>query len=175
MLVIWIILILLFSFLIWLLLAPIRLNIDSSKNNYLINWGGLGSLTLVPNKENWFLKLKIGFWKKKFFISSLLEKMGKSEKKEPKPEKKKKQKRSNFSSSLKKGRRVLKSFDVKVCKINFDTDDYYWNALLIPAFQWLNKGSQHRVAINFMGKNDILLIVENRLIKIFYSFLIKKK
>ena len=178
MLGVWIILLLLFCFLSWILIAPIRLNLDSLKNNYLINWGGLGSLTLVPNEQNWFFRLKIGFWEKKFFILGLIEKMMRSDKKEQKPKelkskKRKKKKRSNFFSSLRKARYVLESFKIKVCKIDFDSDDYYWNALLIPAFQLLNRGDQHRIAMNFKGKNDILLIVEIRLIKILYSIFIK--
>lgn len=175
MIVVWIILVLLFIILIWLLLAPIRLNIDSSQNKYLINWGGLGKLALIPAQEEWFFNLRIGFWRKKFFVSSLVEKWKKKEKKKPdlkKKEKKKKSKKTSFSNSIKKARRVMKSFKVRVCKINLDTDDYYWNALLIPAFQLLNKGKEHRIAINFKNQNDILLSVENRLIKIIYSVLI---
>jgi hypothetical protein len=158
----------------WLLLAPIRLNVDSSKNKYLIIWSGLGSLTLIPAKEEWFLNLKIGFWKKKFFLSGILEKMMKRKKKELKPNGKKKRKKYGFLNSLKKVQQVLKTFEIKICKIDFDTDDYYWNALLIPALQMVNKGSRYRVAINFEGKNNILLNIENRPIKIIYSILIKK-
>ena len=172
MLVIWIILILLFSLLIWLLLAPIRLNIDSSKNSYLINWGRFGSLTLIPDEEDWFFNLNIGFWNKKFFVSNLIEKINNKPKKKDKPKKEKN--KSGLFNSFWKIRQVLKSFKVKICKIDFDTDNYYWNALLIPVFQPLKKGSQHRIAINFRGKNQILLIIENRLIKILYSILIKK-
>jgi hypothetical protein len=145
----------------------------------VIKWGGLGSLALVTDEGNWFLRMKMGFWKKKFFISGLIEKMMKGDKKElkrekPEPKKRKKKKRFDFFSSLRKVRYVLESFKIKVCKIDFDSDDYYWNALLIPAFQLLSRGTQHQVAINFRGKNKIQLIVENRLIKILYSFFIKK-
>lgn len=174
MLVVWIILILLLSFLIWTLMAPISLNMDSSSNKYLINWGGLVSLALIPKKENWFLNLKIGFWKKKIFISDLLEKKMKSVKKEQKPQNKKKGQSTDFFNSFRKAKQILKSFKVRACKIDFDTDDYYWNALLIPAFQLINKGNQHRVAVNFKGKNSILIIIENRLIKILYSIIFKK-
>lgn len=156
-----------------LLVAPLRLDIDSSKNKYLIKWSGIGSLTLKPSEEDWFLNLKIGFWKKQFLISRLMEGIWKKEKKKPEPEKrKKKRKPFSFFKFRKKALRVLKSFKVRQCKIDIDTDDYYWNALLIPVFQAVNKGNYHRVAINFSGKNSILLLIENRLIKILYSILI---
>ena len=171
MIVIWIILILLLIFLIWLLLAPISLNIDSKIGKYLIRWRGIGTVALITATEEWFLKLKIGFWEKKIFMSSFIEKV--KEKEEMKIETPKKKKRSNnsFVKYFRKIRQVLKSFKVKVCKINLDTDDYYWNALLIPVFQLVNRGNRHRIAINFRNENDILLIVENRLLKILYSIL----
>jgi hypothetical protein len=155
-----------------LLLAPIRLNIDSSKNNYLINWGRLGSLTLIPDAEDWFFNLKIGFWKKKFLVFDLINKINTKQKKKEQPKREKK--KSGFFKSFRKVRQVSKSFEVKICKIDLDTDDYYWNALLIPVFQPFNKNSQHRIAINFRGKNKILFVIENRLIKILYSILVKK-
>ena len=170
MIFIWIILILLLVFLIWILVAPVRLNIDSKKNEYLIKWLGLGKLALIPAEEEWFFSLKIGFWKKKILFSSLIQNFTKKEKKKIEPKKKhKKSKKTSLFSSIKRMRRVLQSFEIKVCKINLDTDDYYWNALLIPAFQVVNRGDQHRIAINFRSKNDIQLIVENRLIKVLYS------
>ena len=155
----------------WLLFAPISLNIDSRKNKYLINWGGLGNLTLIPDKEEWFFNFKIGFWKKKIFLSSLIERQRRKDEKESEPGKKKKKTKISFFKTRRKIRRFVTSFNVRVCRINLDTDDYYWNALLIPVVQLVNKGNLHRIVINFKNKNDVLLIIENRLIKVLYSIL----
>lgn len=162
---------LLLIMIVWLLLAPISINIDSKNAKYLIKWGGLGDFALVPAKDDWYLKLKIGFWEKKFFVFDLFKKSKEKAEIKAKPKKKKKRKETSFFKSFRKIRRVLKSFDVKVCKINLDTDDYYWNALLVPVFQSVNRGSAHRIAINFQNRNDIFLVVENRLIKVLYSVL----
>lgn len=174
MLVLWIILILLFSFVMLFLLAPLRLCIDSSKNIYHISFSGVASFAFIPGEEDWFFELKIGFWKKKFLVSSFAERIKKSEAKKEQPKSKTKQKRFDFFKSLKIVRRILRSFKVKICKIDIDTDDYYWNALLIPAFQLLNRGKQHRIAINFEGKNQVVLLIENRPIDIVYSILFRK-
>ena len=174
MLVIWTILVLLLSFLTWLLFAPIRLRIDSSNNEYLIDWVSIGSIALIPANQEWFFYLKIGFWKKKFFVSNLIERALKRERKKIEPKKKKKRKATGFSRPLGKATQVLKTFRIKVCKIDFDTDDYFWNALLTPAFQIMNSQSQHQIAVNFKGINKVILTIENRLIKIIYSIFAKK-
>lgn len=174
MLVMWIILILLFSFLLLFLLAPLSLHIDSSKNIYQISLSGLAGFALIPNEEDWFFVLKISFWKKKFPVSGFAERTMVSKAKQEQPESKAKQKRFDFFKSSKIIRRILRSFRVRICKIDIDTDDYYWNALLIPAFQLFNRGNQHRIAINFEGKNQVVLLVENRPVNILYSILFRK-
>jgi len=176
MIVVCTILILLFSFLIWLLITPIRLIIDSSQNKYFIQWIGLGRIALIATKEEWFFRLKIGFWKKKIGFQSIVDEWTKEDKtKEDKkiPTTNKKKKKSSFFKSMEKVRQVLKSFNVKTFKVDIDTDNYYLNALLIPAFQVLNKNNQHRIAINFRNQNNVLVNIENRLIKIIYSILAK--
>ena len=171
MIVVWTILILLFSFLIWLLITPIRLIIDSSQNKYLLQWIGLGRIALIATKEEWFFRLKIGFWGKKISFQSIMNEWTKEDKTKEDKKVPTTNKKSSFFKSMKKVRQVLKSFNVKTFKVDIDTDNYYLNALLIPAFQLFHKDNQHRIAINFRNQNNVHVNIENRLVKVIYSLL----
>ncbi len=68
------------------------------------------------------------------------------------------------------GLRLLKSFRIKQFLLNVDTGNCISNAKLYPVFAFLN----YRVGgfnINFQGRNQLVLHIQNRPIHIIRSFI----
>lgn len=142
---------------------PILLFIDTTANLYYIELGGLGKLRLeVYEGEELKMKLRFLFFNFEF---NPLEKMGRSAKKDTKASK---GRRMNIS--FKTALRILKSFTIKRIKINIDTGNYILNAHLFPLFLIL-KPKVEGLSINFLDKNELLLVIENRPIYIIRSFI----
>lgn len=63
------------------------------------------------------------------------------------------------------------SFKINTCTISIDTGDMPWNGMLYPAFYWLSWYSGKRIAINFTGKNEIVLEIQNSLARMSRAFI----
>lgn len=158
-------LILFFLLILYLLLAPIVLFIDTATNQYYVRLKGLAKLNIEPDeKELLRIKLKIFFLSFYFYP---LKKIGSSKsKKTVKPTSRKSGKRIGFGKSM----RVLRSFKVKRLLLNIDTGDCIWNAKLYPIFALLNYNIGE-FSINFEGRNQLALQLQNRPINIIRSFI----
>ncbi|GAA4809997.1 hypothetical protein GCM10023330_16250 [Litoribaculum gwangyangense] len=66
--------------------------------------------------------------------------------------------------------RVLRTFKVKQVYVNMDTGNYILNAKLYPIFSLLNYkfGNFH---VNFLGQNELVLLIKNRPINIIKAFI----
>lgn len=163
------ILIILLAFLLimvgWLLIAPFRLTIDSHSNIYCLDWKRLAQVNIVPTSDDLLLQFKILFWEKTLSVFQIRGSKRKKHKVEKQKAKKRKWFKVKASTMLRKGRRVLKTFNVKACKVNLDTDDYILNSYLYPVFYLLNRPGRS-LNINYEGNSSILLIIENRPYKI---------
>lgn len=159
---------LLLLLLAWLLLAPMRLVIDSHRQQYYVQWQGIGQAQVLPTTDDLIIQLRFFFWKKNFYPlhPSTKEKKQKKEKKA-----KKKKRRFNFRKYKRKGLRLLRSFRVRTLKLNLDTDDYVHNSYLYPLFQLLS-GHNRQLTINYNGETELQLIVENRLYRMLIAFLL---
>lgn len=149
-----------------LLFVPIILFIDTNTNQYYFQCKGLAKVSFETNEED-FLKIKLKLFFMNFNFYPLRE--HKKHLKKPQLTKAKPKKRqSRFN--LKAGMSVLKNFKVKQFALDIDTGDSIYNAKLYPIFAYLN----YRIGgfnINFIGRNQLVLHLENRPIYILKSFI----
>ncbi len=157
-----ILLIILFFGLSWILFSPIQITLNSQKKIYQIHWYGIARARLLLLSKDFLIRVNVFFWEKDF---SLLR-----PKKEKKKATKKKRKFRSRKKTLKKIIRILKSFKIKIFKIDLDTGDYIQNSYLYPVFHFL-KNKKRDLSINYRGDVNIHLKIENRLYKILLSLL----
>ena len=165
------IILLLFLFLLgWLLFSPISLVVDTVGGACFLRWKGIASARLLWISDDILLKLRVLFWKKDIYPLHPSSSKQEPEEKKPKTQKKKKKSRLQFRKWMRKGMRVLRSFEVKAFRLNLDTDDYVYNSYLFPLFYFLSKGKR-QLSINYRGEAELLLIVENRLYRMLIALL----
>jgi hypothetical protein len=165
--IIWIVVFLFLSFIFVLLWTPIRLVIDSKREVYQVEWQYIGSAMLIEYDNFLSVQIQVFFFRKIIPIGFSFKK-----KKEVKPTVKKQVRKtpSVFSSRFRpKFIKILRSFEIKRLKINWDTDDYILNAYLYPITPFL-RAENKSFSINFEGKQEVELIIENRLVRIIKSF-----
>lgn len=156
---------LLFLVLLSLLFIPIELYLDTLTNQYYLRLRGLAKASIESDEEELLrIRLKVFFRNFHFYP---LQKLGAPKKEKIKAIKVKKRRKKIGPRKI---LRLLQSFKVKKIFVNIDTGDYLMNARLYPVFAFLNyhKGN---VRINFEGKNQIVLFVQNRPIHIIKSFI----
>ena len=151
---------------LWLLLAPISIKIDTWHQDYAVRWQGIGGVRVLLIENELVLLLRLFFWQKAFYPL-------RGSKKPSKPSAQKsgaktQRKRGIFSWKLAK--RVLRTFRVKQFKLELDTDDYVVNAFLYPVFYFLNS-PKRQLSVNFEGRTNLLLHIENRLSRIIGAFI----
>lgn len=160
----WVILILLlFSIIIYLLFARITLFINTSTNQYFIKLQGICKINAEIN-ETEILKLHLHLFILNFNFYPL-----RPDKKKKRKSKKKK-KKSRIHLTFKQAYRLIKSFKVKRFYLDLDTGDSITNAKLYPVFSLLNY-KLGNFNVNFNGRNKLVLHIQNRPIYIIKSFI----
>lgn len=159
----YIIITLFFVLLLWILLGPVVLTLDTSVNRYRFMLPGVVSISLVP-AEGFF---RIHGWI--FFVPFRLDplKMGKNRKRRKKEEKdKKKEKkpsgRKKGFNQMKKIRKMLGAIRIRRLELDIDTDDYLLNAWLVPAFATVNSYDNIQMNVNFEGNLFLHMDVRTR-------------
>ncbi len=143
--------------LLWLLFAPFQLKIDSQKRMVEFQWKTIGKGALILSDEDLLLETRLFFWKK---VWHPLTWKFKSEKKKKKPKKAKG--KSFLKLKWKKIKNLLRSFKVRILKIDLDTDDYIVNSYLYPVFYFLNNPAKHRsMRVNYEGRFYCFIVIEN--------------
>jgi hypothetical protein len=159
---------------IGLLILPFQLCIDTNTNTYYLRWQGIAKARLIPLPDDFLLRLNILFFRKDFYLLERLatapEKKPRAEESEKKKARKKKRKGWTAKTWRRKMVRLLKSFQVKVFRLNMDTDDYVYNSYLYPIFYFLSKGNR-RLRINYQGEGELVLVVQNRPWRLIWAFL----
>jgi len=124
------------------------------------------SLRAITAMDNPGVRLRIGFWKKKWNATQvdimsrpkIREVIGTTEGRE-----------KYFSGgSAQRLWRVIKTFRMSRCNVVLDTDDFILNAKLFPLFQFCNK-RWGNWKVNFKGDCQLQLEVESRLIRVLYA------
>ncbi len=156
---------LLFLLLLGLLFIPIEVYFNTITNQYYLRLRGLVKVSMESDEEELLrIRIKVFFRNFHFYPLQKIENV-----------KRKKLEKRVFKKHIKKNNlkilfRLLKSFRVKKMYVNIDTGDCLMNAKLYPLFAFLNyhKGNFN---INFEGRNQMVLSIENRPIHIIKSFI----
>ena len=151
-------LLLVFCAILWILISPIRLIIDTKKEQYQLYWKGVAGVAL---KSSWRLHWNIFWWQQSTSLEHL--QLGNTSKG--------KSNKIAKWSNWRRGLRLLKTFEVKDCHLELDTDNYVWNAYLYPILH-LIKPLGSIMKINYEGKFECKLVIENRLSRILYAIII---
>ena len=150
----------------WLLIAPIRVSVlfNEADHHLQVRWKGIFRVQLLTIAEKWLLQVRFFFFTKEWPLVQL---MTKSEKKDRPQKKQKGNWRPKRPFSMLK--RLLRSFRIIRFCLHMDTDDYPLNAYLLPFFQMITQKKKLDWQINFSGKNELLLIIDNRLYRLLYA------
>ncbi len=152
---------------LYLLLIPIIVNINTNQNQYEIRLHNIVKATIEEHEEELLrIKFKIFFFSFYFYPLKNIQKDKKSKSAKESTTK------SRRKFSISKMMSILKSFKVRKVLIDIDTGDNVLNAKLYPFFGFLNYylGTFN---INFEGRNQLVLQIQNRPIHIIKSFINK--
>ena len=154
----WILLLLLpLSLLLWVLLSPLEIIIDTNKNTYLARLGVIAKMNLLFKDLHIELKTRIFF----FNISI---KPGKRKRKKDKQKKKEKKRYTEmpFRLILDASKDLWKAVKIIRLELDLDTEDVILNAKLFPFFYMLSN-DRIKLWINFDDKNSLLIHVRAEL------------
>jgi hypothetical protein len=158
---IWYILIALFTGLIlWILLVPVIIKLDTSRNLYRFMLPGIVSASVVPTADFFLIRCWVLFIP---FTIDPLRMKGRSKTKQEKVKKKKKRKRPSGRKLMKKFRNVTRAIRLRRLELDIDTDDFLLNAWLVPAFAAVNSYRNIQMQVNFEGNLFLHLDVRTRI------------
>ena len=145
---------------LWILLVPVILHVDTIRGKYYLALPGIVWASLIPGGSMFRIRLWIGFLP--FRIDPF--KIGRKSKAKSQKKEKEEKKKGGFSlESLKRGKTIIKAFRIKRFYLNIDTDDFLLNAQLIPVFTAVNTGNNIRMTTNFQGEASLLMDVRTSL------------
>ncbi len=160
-----IILIVLSAILCFLLFLKMVLYVDTANNEYYVQAKGLVKAK-IETHETELIQIKFNTLFMKFSFFPL--RKSKKKKKKAKTDKTTVSKRRIIE--IQRLLRIAKTFKVVQLLVDVDTGDCITNAKLYPPFAFMNYyGGQF--SVNFEGRNQLLLNVQNRPIRIIKSFI----
>ncbi|HYW95275.1 MAG TPA: hypothetical protein VE870_06800 [Bacteroidales bacterium] len=155
---------------LWILLAPLVLFIDSGNGTYYMELVSLAKARLVFDDDLFKIRMRI------FFIHFNIDPFKPSKKKKEKEKKEKKKpakKKKSIGGSMAAGKKfiteMIRSFSGDL-RADIDTGNVITNAYLVPAFVFLNREG-FRLRINYTGTNTIRASLQNRLIIMLFIFI----
>lgn len=158
-------LIVVLSFLCYLLVAPFYLEINSDDGLCRIRFHRLASARLQVRNSSLIIDLKIAGWKKQIDLLAARKKKKKSAQKKIEGKKKK------AGISFKKIWAVVRTFRINKCDLSFDFGDMPLNGILYPLFKWLSILTGKNISVNFWNENKIIVEVENNIARIIWAFI----
>jgi hypothetical protein len=165
-----VVLVLFLGLLVYLLLMPLELCIDTFREKYYLRMGLLARISVEKDPvELVRLHLKVLFMHFSWRPADLRSWGSKTKKTTKKAKKTKKR-----HMTLARGMQLIQSFRVKAFRLELDTGNPVLNAQLFPIF-FLTGQQGGDVGINFLGRNNILLQITNRPIYILNTFINPKK
>lgn len=148
----------------WLLFSVMELKIDTRIPQASFKWKSIGTIILVYQEDNWWLKLQVLFFKKDWMLQQLF--LAKKKKKQaPTVVKKQRSKSAPWSKLFK----IFKTFRVVQWQIAADTGNYVTNAQLY-ALNFYPQLHGH-VVINFSDENYFVFITRNSLWRMLYAWI----
>lgn len=151
----------------WLLFAVFRVEIDSRRGVVGVDWGSIFGVLWAPADAWDILHLRVFGWRRQIQLNaSSGTKIART------PEKKNVQrsgKRMSAKVLIRLARRVIRTFRVRKCRITWDSGDFIWNAWAYPVVHILDMHVNGTIGVNFVGKREVHLVVENRLGRILWA------
>ncbi|MDX2001455.1 MAG: hypothetical protein SFW35_03435 [Chitinophagales bacterium] len=153
----------------YLLFAPWFLEIDTDSGLYRVRYHRLAAfrVAMVEGEPKMFFKI---LWWERPITSKPMSKPEETEA-APKPKKKRKPRRRPKWVNFKLVLRLIKTFRVKHCYVNIDTDDVMLNAKLYPWVFLLGQYWGHPLYINFTHQQTVRLCIDNRASRILWTFI----
>lgn len=163
----WIILLLIILLLpAWIFLSPMEFKIDTRVPVIMLQWKSIGNATIIYEDKEWWLKVSVLFFSKKWDVVQMIFANRKKKKKAGKEHGKESGRKS---MSFLKFFKILKTFQIVQLEIAYCAEDYTENAYRY----WLNffPLTREHVHINFIDKNYLVLIIRNKAWRMAYAFL----
>ena len=155
---IWYLLILLFGLLLlWIMLGPVIIFLDTGSNQYRISLPGVITLMVVLAEGQILIRGWIFFVPFKF---DPFKKRRQKKKKDPAKAVKKKSKKR--SGSIRVVRKIVAAFRIRKLLLDIDTDDMILNAWLVPVFSMVNS-EDIQMQVNFQGNGYLHLDLRTRI------------
>lgn len=153
MMVISIVLLVLIALIIWLLHAPIIIEVDTTRSVYEIQVKGWLKTSFGLDEEGLVIDSKVPFYRFKIHPFSKRESKTVTENKKSK-------KRPSFR--LNRLKNIIRSFQVKILEVSIDTGDYVTNAKLFPICFFLSRNNTS-ISVNYRDFNHLRFEVQNSL------------
>lgn len=152
----------------WLLFAVFRLEIDSRRGVVGVDWGSIFEVIWAPADAWDILHLRVFGWRRQIQMNA----SSSGTKTEPPPAKKNVQrsgKRISTRVLIRLARRIIRTFRVRKCHIAWDSGNFICNAWAYPVAHILGMHINGTIGVNFVGKQEVHLVVENRLGRILWA------
>ena len=154
----YIIISLMIAFLLWILIGPVTLYLDTDTSRYHLVLPGIFKAVVVPSTDIFYIRIWI------FFIPFRIRPFkSKSSERKKKPGKSgRKWRLKKFTGSKQTVSRVIHSLRIKKLSLDIDTDDFLLNAWLVPLFSSMNS-ENIQMRVNFEGSSSLLLDLRGRI------------
>lgn len=155
----------------YLLIAPLVLDIDSTKGLLRFRYHYLASARLRVQDDIPFLDVRILGWKKSINLFAAPAQGKTSEQKATTTAKKRQNRGKRRRVPLAKLKAVLKSFRVRRCFVRVDSGNMQLNGMLYPLFLWLSMAAGLDVSINFCNRNEMIVKIDNNIARMLGAYL----
>ena len=149
----------------YLLLAPVYIEVDTTADLYRVRFHKFASTALLITGNSILINLKIAWWQKRIDLFA--------PEKQPRNKKQKPAKRAirRRRVSFRTIRALVKTFKVKHFYLTADSGDPAFNGRLYPVVYAIRVFSGQNVSVNFSGRNEIVLKIENNLARVIRAFI----
>lgn len=156
----------------WVFFAPLTLYLQSEKGIAYVQWYGMAMMEMKWEDEKGLIFLfwifgyrkefrpKLGFWSWK-----------KKKIKKTKKSKNQKEKSWPFRRIQHIAWAMVRTCRVRIFRLTLDTGDVIRNAQLVPLFAHLNFWMGSNMNVNYTGKTELEIKIQNRLIDLAVAFL----
>ena len=162
----WVIILLSFIILLvtFLLLTPIIFELDSETGQFELRIAGIAKANLILEDQLW-LQFRVLIFK--FRIDPF-----KPGKKKPQEEikRKKNRKKISFKALATKSSALVQSFHIRKFHCDMDSGNFLLNSWLYHVFHFIDPSHRHW-NINFIGRTNIALTIENNLLRLIRAML----
>jgi len=140
--------------------------IDTRVPIIMIRWKAIGSAVLLFENEEWWLKIRVLFFSKKW---NLVQRFFSGKKKRRKINKKRRKEDLRKNKTIFRILKVFKTFRIVEWEIAYSTEDNVKNAY----WYWLNffPLTRQHVHINFIDENYLIVVIKNKIGRMLYAFI----